>query len=366
VRSISDRDRTSWNAAQLLTADFPEPRWAVPGVVAEGLNLLVGPPKLGKSWFAMGLAVAVAHGGRALGRIPVESGTSLYLALEDPPRRLQRRLRLMLDGAPPTIGLQFETTWPRFTKEDGGIDLLADWMEARPETRYVAVDVFARVRAPHDRHGNAYGADYQAVAPLKQLADTYGVAIVLVHHTRKQNAEDFVDTVSGTSGLAGAADAVLALRRARGAPGAELLVTGRDVEEVAHALKFDPSRGAWLLSNTPAGVSEERADVLSVLRQHGAMTPKEVADHLGHSRDALKMQLKRMAEAGQVERVGGGRYGVPQDPLSPQLPVLPVTRSDGDTGNGSDTGNAGNAGNTPLSAEEEERWSDYLDPRDRP
>jgi hypothetical protein len=363
MRNITGAQRTSWNAAQLLKAGFPEPRCAVPGIVAEGLTLLVGPPKLGKGWFAMGLAVAVAHGGQALGRIPVDAGTALYLALEDPPRRLQRRLRLMLDGGLPTIGLQFETTWPKFTKEEQGVELLADWMEARPDTRLIVVDVFARVRAPMERNGNAYSADYNAVAPLKQLADSYDVAVLLVHHTRKQDADDFVDTVSGTSGLAGAADAVLALRRARGAPGAELLVTGRDVEESTHALRFDPTRGAWLLSDTPAGVTENRAELLELLRRHGAMFPKEVAEAIGWPRDRAKQTLKRMADAGQLNRVPGGRYWVPADPLSPPSPLSPDGARLGDSGDACTPGDTGDRGDTtlsPLSLEEEERWSHYL------
>src|SRR4051794_1052552 len=86
---VVEAPRTSWTAADLLGHEFPEIRYAIPNLIAEGLNLLIGAPKLGKSWFAMNISAAVAFGGIALGRIRVERGEVLYLALEDPPRRLK-------------------------------------------------------------------------------------------------------------------------------------------------------------------------------------------------------------------------------------------------------------------------------------
>ncbi len=109
--------RTSWTSVELLAEVFPDPRWAVAGIVAEGLNLLAGPPKLGKSWFALDIAVAVAAGGKALGHIDVELGDALYLALEDPPRRMQDRTRKVLAGSPPsprlTIGVECDAVTNR-------------------------------------------------------------------------------------------------------------------------------------------------------------------------------------------------------------------------------------------------------------
>ncbi|MGI8701240.1 MAG: AAA family ATPase [Nocardioidaceae bacterium] len=96
------RPRTSWTAAELMACEFPEPRWAVPGIIAEGVTLLAGAPKVGKSWLALGLGIAVATGGKALGALDVMEGDVLYLALEDPPRRLQDRLAKVLSGATAT------------------------------------------------------------------------------------------------------------------------------------------------------------------------------------------------------------------------------------------------------------------------
>jgi RecA-family ATPase len=104
----AERNRTRWTAPELLAAEFPEPRWAVPKIVPEGLTFLGGAPKVGKSWLGLALAVAVASGGFFLDE-PVERGDVLYCALEDPGRRLQQRLRIVLESDPPPEQLTLET-----------------------------------------------------------------------------------------------------------------------------------------------------------------------------------------------------------------------------------------------------------------
>jgi hypothetical protein len=121
----SEMRRTSWSASELLNAEFKAPRFAVDGLIPEGLAFMCGAPKLGKSWLALGLSIAVAGGGMALGSVQVERGETLYLALEDSPRRLQSRLRILLADDHAPHGLQIETAWPRLnegaqTRSSGG------------------------------------------------------------------------------------------------------------------------------------------------------------------------------------------------------------------------------------------------------
>src|SRR5262245_7794859 len=104
---MSATRKTYWTAADLLPTDFPPIKWAVENVIVEGLNLFAGPPKVGKSWAALGVAVAVASGGIAFSSIPVDEGDVLYLALEDTPRRLSDRLCKVLGGAGPPSRLSF-------------------------------------------------------------------------------------------------------------------------------------------------------------------------------------------------------------------------------------------------------------------
>jgi AAA domain len=205
------RPRTLWTAAELMATDFPEPRWAVPGLVTEGVNLLAGPPKVGKSWLTLGLSLAVASGEIALSALKVEQGPALYLALEDTPRRLKDRLGRMLAGDPAPEALTLATVCPPLP--DGGDALIAAWLKRNPDARLVVIDVFARIRGATPPGASVYDADYAAVVRAKVLADHFGVPFLLVHHVRKAGSTDFLETVSGSNGLAGAADTVLVLRR---------------------------------------------------------------------------------------------------------------------------------------------------------
>jgi RecA-family ATPase len=234
---------STYSARELMETEFPEPRFAVPALIPEGLTFFAGAPKLGKSWLALGLSIAIASGGHALGKIKVDQGEVQYLALEDSPRRLKGRLSSLLNGSGPPEGLSFETRW--LPLADGGAEDIAAYVSTHPACRLVVVDVFARLRSPAKDSGDRYMHDYLAAEQLQKVASEHGVAIVAVHHTRKAAADDYIETVSGTFGLAAAADTVAVLKRSRGQADAEFRVTGRDIEEQSLALKFAPAVGTW-------------------------------------------------------------------------------------------------------------------------
>ncbi|MEW2160468.1 AAA family ATPase [Streptomyces sp. NPDC007189] len=305
-----ERPRTAWTADQLMAAHFPEPKWAVPSILAEGVNVLAGPPKVGKSWLSLGLGLSVAAGGKAFDSVPVEGGPVLYLALEDTPRRLQTRMGKLLGGQPAPAGLTLVTECPPFPQ--GGTEAIAQWLERNPDARMVVIDVFAKMRGQAPAGVSAYDADYVAVGYAKRLADHYGVAVVLVHHVRKAGSEDFLTEVSGTNGIAGAADATLVLKRARGQADGILHVTGRDVDEAEYALSFQPASGAWHLLDGPVSdhtVSDTRATILRYVRAHPGAKPKDMAGELPHvDIDTIRRTCNRMADAGQLTKDAGGRY----------------------------------------------------------
>lgn len=301
--------RNAWTADQLMATPFPEPRWAVPAILAEGVTLFAGPPKVGKSWLSLGLALAIAAGGKALQAIDVEPGPVLYLALEDTPRRLQSRIGKMLGGQPAPPDLVIDTTCP--TLPEGGAHALSWWLEATPDARLVIIDVFARMRGLTPPGMGAYDADYAAMTRVKRIADTYGVAILLVHHVRKAGSDDFLAEVSGTNGLAGAADATLVLKRPRGQADGVLHVTGRDIDEAEYALSFQPAAGAWHLLDGPPeqhAVGETRAAILRFVRDNPGSTPKAIAEAIGRGRDGVRQTCRRMATDHQLRADADGRY----------------------------------------------------------
>ena len=159
-----------------------------------------------------------------------------------------------------------------------------------------------------------YDTDYAAVGGLRQLADTYGVAIIIVHHTRKMDADDPLDTVSGTTGLTGAADTTLVLKRE--GHGATMYGRGRDIEEIEHAMNFDRSSGSWSLLGNAADVkrSPERGRILELLLDRGEpMGPKDIALALGEEENNIRQLLWKMVDDGELQKKDRGKYVLPTE-----------------------------------------------------
>ena len=309
LERIGREQNVYFTAADLMKAKFPEPRWAVPGLIAEGLNMLVGAPKLGKSWLCLGLAVAVASGGKALGKIDVEQGPVLYAALEDTPRRLQNRLHSVLGDDPIPDDLHIITMLPRLPELH---DYLEGWLDSNPTARLVIIDVLRKVRPVNDGKGNIYNEDYDTLSTLKRIADKYQIAIIVVHHTRKALDDgDVFNEVSGSTGLTGAADAILIAKRARNTADAVLHLTGRDVTEHEFGMTFDPERCLWTLLDEPvalATMGSTRRTILDYLTEHEGSTPQEIAEGAGLNFNTVRSNVRRMVDADQLDSDGQGRY----------------------------------------------------------
>ncbi len=287
-------------ADALLRQDFPELRYAVKGLLPEGLFLLASPPKTGKTFMSLDIASAVAFGKKVLGKLDAgDAGDVLCLTLEDGERRLQQRLALIMDDAG-SNRLHLATEWPRF--DDGGLDQIKEWLRDHPQAKLVVIDTLQRVR-PREKYGSSiYGQDYAALAPLADLAHKHRVTILVVHHTRKALAEDPFDRVSGSTGLTGAVDGTLILSRKRGATRATLSVTGRDIEERELLLERNKDTGGWLLvDDAPEEMqplSPERREILEVYKP--GMTVITVASLLGKPVNTIKQLLWKMRRDGQL------------------------------------------------------------------
>ncbi len=342
------------SAPALAAMDLGEPRSAVPGLLPEGAVLLGGPPKVGKSWLALGMAYAVAYGGYVLGSIRVEAGEVLYCGLEDTRRRLQSRLKMIANGEPVPSRLFLTTSLPRL--DAGGLDALRTTLKAHPEMRLVVIDTLARVRPDRRPTGDLYATDGALIASLQAIAVEAHVAILILTHTRKADPKtdrDALETITGTLGLTGAADAVLVLRRGRYAQTATLEVTGRDIEERQLGLRFDPTSGSWTLVGDAAEVleSDARQAIVAALRSTGRpMTVREVAEDTGRKYVNVKFLVLKMTKAGTVVRFGPGTYSLPATPTPslPSLPTLPVqlhtNESEGSEGSGGSEGSKGGRG----------------------
>lgn len=306
------------SAADLMAKKFAPIRWAVDGILPEGVALLAGSPKIGKSWVALDLCIAVASGGAAFGKIDgIEPGESLYLALEDNERRLQSRLQARLRGEAAPSTMFIRTAWPR--SDQGGVSALHDWLTDHPACRLVVIDTLARFRKPSTGKGDSYSEDYEIGRPLLSLAAMHNVAIVLVHHTRKQDSDDPLQLISGTQGLTGGVDNILVLKRSRGTADAEMFVTGRDIpEETTYGMTWDQRLCQWILtgSGPEATLPTEQAKVLHVIKSSdGSIDGRSITSILNPGKaiargcsewGRIQKVLNRLREKGLIRNVKGG------------------------------------------------------------
>lgn len=319
---------------QLDAMTFPPLKWAVPGVLPEGFGIFTGAPKTGKSWAAYGIALAVAAGKPAFGKIATgHPRPVLMLALEDGEKRLQSRARTLLgEGAPIPANLHYLTVAHPLDVPT----IIEAWLDVHgDQDPLVALDTLGKVMPPALPGEGAYQRDYRIGSKLKALADAHpGTCLIVVHHTRKASGDDWMDSTSGTNGLNGAADFTVTLARTRGSDRGTLKVTGRDVPESEYAVTSH--EGRWTLDGdnlddaarmasqlrVTDGIGDRSTEIVAyVAGRSEPVTPKQVADALDIP-DARRY-LARLADAERLVKVGRGLYtSVPTVPVS-QVEELP-------------------------------------------
>ena len=228
----------------------------VDGLLYRGTYLFVGAPKLGKSFLMTQLAYHISTG-TPLWNYPVRKGTVLYLALEDDYRRLQERSYRMF-GTAENESLFFSVSAGQL---GSGLDeQLTNFLREHPGTSLIIIDTLQKVReVGGDNY--SYANDYQIITRLKALADSYGICLLLVHHTRKQQADDSFETISGTTGLLGCADGSLLMqKKKRTELDATIKVVGRDQPDQILYLKKDPQTQIWNLERMENELYKEPPD----------------------------------------------------------------------------------------------------------
>jgi 5S rRNA maturation endonuclease (ribonuclease M5) len=314
-------DQRGHNGTWLNDQQFADLEYAVDKLIPEGLGLLVGPPKKGKSFLVANIGLAVAGGGIALGAIPVTARPVLYLALEDGYRRLQSRFLRILNEGPIPAGIDVVIK----ASPNEALLMIGEYLSRHAGRKpLIIVDTLGKIK-PAKRPGeDAYLVDYQIGSTLKTLADAVpGSTLLLVHHTRKAETIDFVDSISGTQGLAGSVDFVLVLNRKRHANDATLSVTGRDVPEGEYALMADDGI-LWRLDGADLATAHDTVEQRRALEKMGdrmmdvflfvhnsndPVTATAVATALDDMDGATAgTYLRRLAANDYITRVGRGQY----------------------------------------------------------
>ena len=225
----------------LMDMRLPPTRFCISTLLPQGVTVLGGAPKVGKSWLVLDLCIRVAKG-ESIWNLPTAKGTTLYLCLEDTARRIQERLLCITDDVPSNAFFAVAAK----TLSDGLCEQVRQFVSEHPDTVLVVIDTLQMIR--RGEADMSYANDYQEIRQLKTLADELGISLLLVHHLRKQGDNDPLNKLSGTTGISGAVDAVFVLDKSkRSQSGATLICTGRDIEYRELELRFEKEICTWAL-----------------------------------------------------------------------------------------------------------------------
>ncbi|MBR0335112.1 MAG: AAA family ATPase [Bacteroidales bacterium] len=290
--------------SELYDSVFQSKPPLVEGLLYPGTYIFAGAPKLGKSFLMAQLAYHISTG-TPLWNYPVRKGSVLYLALEDDYRRLQERLYRMF-GTQISDNLHFSVSANQIGK---GLDeQLKGFITAHPDTNLIIIDTLQKVR---EMGGDnySYASDYEIIARIKRFTDQYGVCVLLVHHTRKQNADDKFEMISGTTGLLGSADGGFILQKEkRTSNNATLEVSGRDQPDQKFHLSRNPQTLLWELETAetelwkepPEPLLEKVAEFITADNVVWCGTPTELVEVLGVDMKANTLSMKLNINAGRL------------------------------------------------------------------
>ena len=257
--SLPELYDTSYTPATALIDNF----------LYSGVYILAGPPKTGKSFLMAQLAYHVAAGMEFFNH-KVTPAFVLYLSLEDNLVRLQKRFSRM-------FGVEGNANLYLATKADclnqGLEEQLTDFLQSKPATKLIIIDTLQKIRE-FSNAAYSYASDYHIINLLKEIASRHNICIIVVHHTRKMEAEDKFDMISGTTGLLGAADGAMILqKKSRTDKRAQLNIVGRELPDQEIIIDFSPESCTWQFIRSNQQLWEEPKDML--LEQVAALVNSE-------------------------------------------------------------------------------------------
>ena len=266
---------------ELMDNVFEGKSAVIENLLYTGAYILAGAPKIGKSFLVAQIAHHVSTG-QDLWGYKTHQGTVLYLALEDDFQRIQNRM-FMMYGVNDTPNLHFATA---AGKIGNGLDeQLENFMQEYPDTKLIIIDTMQKIREVGGE-AYSYASDYEIIGRIKQFADQHGICVLTVHHTRKQQADDSFETISGTTGLLGCADGSLLMqKKKRTELDATIKVVGRDQPDQILYLKKDPQTQIWNLERMENELYKEPPDpvleaIAKLVKEPWSGSPTELVSFL--------------------------------------------------------------------------------------
>lgn len=290
------------SAQELSAKTFPPIEWLIKLLLPRPcLTMLAGPPKVGKSWLCLFLALQVAEAGHEV----------VYIASEDNELRLQSRLAAISPFPPSGIhfiaGLSSQKALP---KGDEAHTLIRALKVKHPALECLVVDTLASIRAEPSGKSrkDEYALSEEEFSGLRRLAHDLDLAIVLVHHTRKATDSDAspVETILGSQGIAATVETIMVMRQEVGSRNAGLYITGKDVEQQELVLPWQGPGFGWPREMTEARLGSFQQKCLDFIRSHPRCMQGGLVAEFGCDKSQVSGAVAKLLERGLVERQEGG------------------------------------------------------------
>jgi hypothetical protein len=307
---------------QLQSKVYPPIQWAVDGIIPEGLTILAGDPKVGKSTLAVDICSAVASGVNCLGNVPCVSGGAVYISLEDPERRVKDRIEKQHDLWPNTFRL---ITAIGIISIDPMIEQIKKIYQTFPDTRVIVVDTMGTVLPPKPQNQADYLYYYQVLPDFQRWALTNHVALIMITHKNKdkagQNDNKFA-SIMGSQGIQAVADTLILLSKNYEKekiastdftlPDGYLDIKGRDMGETTHMLEWNAATQCYNMMIERKPPETGNVNFLLILKslEEKQLTPKEIGEKTLLNKSSIKVYLRRMLAKGLLINTDG-LYSLP-------------------------------------------------------
>ena len=243
------------DAESLMNTPLEQIKFVIKDLVSEGVHILAGAPKIGKSWLSLWICLQVSKGEKVWDFETLKSDV-LYLCLEDSFARIQNRLFEITDEAPNNLYFAIMSE-----SLGSGLEVqIENFIKEHPKTNLIVIDTLQKIRNSANDSGNNYASDYDDLSVLKNIAAKHRLAIITIHHLRKTGDTDPLNMISGTSGIAGSADSSFILQKEKRCENtAKLTCIGRDIEQREIYLEFNKSTLIWETVN-PIEIKKKEVD----------------------------------------------------------------------------------------------------------
>ena len=296
---------------EIRTAEIKAPNPVIEGLLyKQSVTVLAGNPKARKSLMALEQALSVTNGEPFLDHYNTICSNVFMISLEDGKILLNNRLNKLAYQA----SGKFSFTTKYFNiKELEKLIILRNKYPFKID--FLIIDTYSKFFGCDFK--DSYRAHYKNITQLKELAEQYDIAILIIHHTAKKKNEDWTQNLLGSQGITGAVDTIMYLDRKRGSDEGILYITGRDVEEQSINITFSKQNCRWIKSKSKLQnddniqLSPEREELYKILRdKKEPMQLKDIAEKVGKSKTSVQNLLKKLFDNNLVKIVKTGFYQV--------------------------------------------------------